>query len=182
MKGLLRVATGSALCLMLAGTLAYGAQNYYLKIEGVKQGAFKGEASRKGSLWIPVLQVSQGIESPRDAATGLASGKRQHKSIVIRKQVDAASPQLYRAATSHELLKQVVIEFVRPDAQGKEESYQTITLTDGNLAGYKRIGPAGKSARGKQEKEEEEISITYEKIEVKDKLGKTAATDDWAPR
>jgi Type VI secretion system effector, Hcp len=33
------------------------------------------------------------IKSPRDIATGQASGKRQHQPITIRKEVDAASPK-----------------------------------------------------------------------------------------
>jgi hypothetical protein len=33
------------------------------------------------------------IKSPRDIATGQATGKRQHQPITIRKEVDAASPK-----------------------------------------------------------------------------------------
>jgi type VI secretion system secreted protein Hcp len=163
-------------CLTLLPSLTYAAASYYLKIEGVNQGALKGQINRKGSLWIPVLGVSQGVQSPRDVATGQASGKRQHKPIVIRKEVDAASPQLYRAAISHEALKEVLIDFVRTDPRGKEEVYQTITLRGAHIADIKKIG---NRAAGDRPKEEEEISITYEEIQVTDKMGKTTATDDW---
>ena len=35
-----------------------------------------------------------GIVSPRDPASGLPTGKRQHNDIVITKPIDKASPQL----------------------------------------------------------------------------------------
>ncbi len=38
-------------------------------------------------------QKSASIQSPRDTASGQASGKRQHKPVTIRKEVDAASPK-----------------------------------------------------------------------------------------
>jgi hypothetical protein len=34
------------------------------------------------------------MKAARDAASGMASGKRQHKPITIRKEIDKASPQL----------------------------------------------------------------------------------------
>jgi len=36
---------------------------------------------------------SSGVQSPRDVASGQASGKRQHQPVTIRKEVDAPSPK-----------------------------------------------------------------------------------------
>ena len=36
---------------------------------------------------------SSGIQSPRDVASGQASGKRQHQPVTVRKEVDAPSPK-----------------------------------------------------------------------------------------
>jgi type VI secretion system Hcp family effector len=170
MMDLLRVAGRSLLCLMLTVSLAYGAQNYYMKIESAKSGTFKGGVSRKGSLWIPVLEVSHPA-----GREGL--GKSQHKPIVVIKEIDGASAQLHRALTNNEVLKEVVIEFVRSDAPGKEAGketvYQTVTLTNATIAGLKTI------RSGKQEKEEEEVLFTYQKMEVTDQLGKKRVADDW---
>lgn len=40
------------------------------------------------------------VTSPRDAATGQASGKRQHKSITFTKELDKSSPLLAKAAAA----------------------------------------------------------------------------------
>ena len=84
MMDLLRVAGRSVPCVMLTVSLAYGAQNYYMNIESAKQGAFNAGVSRKGSLWIPVLEVSQ-------PAGGERLGTTRHKPIVVIKEIDAAS-------------------------------------------------------------------------------------------
>lgn len=46
-----------------------------------------GHATEKDA----VLHSSSSVQSPRDAASGQASGKRQHKPITITKEVDKAS-------------------------------------------------------------------------------------------
>ncbi len=59
----------------------------YIKFDGVE-----GESKDKAHEgWIDVLSVSQ-ISVPRDAASGMATGKRQHKPVTITKRIDKASP------------------------------------------------------------------------------------------
>ncbi len=175
-----RVTLGALLWLALASLPASAAVNAYMKIDGVKQGPFKGEGKRNGSTqWIPIIAVAQTVESPRDAATGQASGKRQHKPIKITKETDASSPQLARAAASGEVLREVVIEFVRSGPKGQEQVYQTITLTNALLTSIQRTHGA---AASKDPHEREEISFTFQKIEVKDSRGKVSATDDWVAK
>ena len=48
-----------------------------------------GHASEKNA----VLNSSSSVQSPHDAASGQASGKRQHDSVVVKKETDAASPK-----------------------------------------------------------------------------------------
>jgi type VI secretion system secreted protein Hcp len=137
-----------------------------MKIEGAKPGQFKGEAKEPGrSQWIPVVAVALEPESQREAATGLASGKRQHKPIRITKELGASSAQLQEALAHNEHLKEVVIQFVRRDLQGKEEVYRTITLTDAAIAAIQRPHEPGAKNKSNQH-ELEEISFTYEKIQV----------------
>jgi type VI secretion system secreted protein Hcp len=171
-----RVTLGALLLLTLAWLPAAAAVNTYMKIDGVKQGPFKGEVKRSGGTqWISIVAIEHGIESPRDAATGQASGKRQHKPIKITKETDASSPQLARAAAGRETLREVVIEFVRTGPKGGEQVYQTITLTNALLTSVQRAqGRASKEPRP-----HEELTFTYQKIEVKNSNGKVSAGDDW---
>lgn len=176
-----RVGLSAVLCLTLLASPAYAAIEAYVMIKGTKQGQFKGEVTHKGSnQWIPVIAISHGVQSPRDNATGQASGKRQHKPITITREWGAASPQLERARATSELLELVVIEFVRPGPKGEEQVYQTIRLTNALISRINRNGnQASGRAAGKDTHEQEEISFTFEKIEILYANGKKTGTDDW---
>lgn len=165
----------SAMCLAIywQASAAVGA---YMKIEGTKQGQFKGEGTRQGSTqWIPVITVANEVVSPRDPATGQASGKRQHRPIKVTMERSAASAQLQKALQTNERLKEVVIEFVRPGAQGKEQVYQTITLTDATIAAIQ----ASHKTTAKNAHESEEVSFIYENLRVTHTQGNKTAADSW---
>jgi type VI secretion system secreted protein Hcp len=170
-----RLAIAAALCLAFSWP-AHAVSDAYMKIEGAKQGQFKGEGTRQGSTqWIPVNAVNHSVQSPRDAASGLSSGKRQHQFLKVTKEWGAASPQLQKALEGNEQLKQVVIEFVRPGPQGKEEVYETMTLTDAVVAGIQIVhGTADKNT-----KQSEVISFSYEKIQMTHGQAQKTAQDDW---
>jgi type VI secretion system secreted protein Hcp len=132
-------------------------------VTGAKQGAFKGGA-REG---IRVIEVMHSVTSPRDPQSGLASrsGKRQWKPITIVKEVDAASPKLFRALQTNELL-QVELEF---NAAGKAP--KTVNL------GEARIVSIRKARQGAREVEH--IQFVYQKIEVTFRDGRKSYADDW---
>jgi type VI secretion system secreted protein Hcp len=163
------------LCLIGGANSAQAAVAAYLKIEGTKQGSFKGETAGMHAGSIPVVEFNYQPQSPRDAATGQASGKRMHETLRIMKEVDAASPQLMKAMTSNEVLKDVLIEFVHPGPGGKEEMYKTMHLMDAMISAVHRTGGTGAGKAG----EREEITFTFQKIEMTSRDGKKMASDDW---
>ena len=58
------------------------ALNAYLTLKGQKQGAINGPVTQKGrENSIAVHAFGNEIDSPRDAATGLPTGKRIHKPV-----------------------------------------------------------------------------------------------------
>jgi type VI secretion system secreted protein Hcp len=171
----LRFVLGSVLCLAIAWPLS-AATGAYIKIEGTKQGQFKGEEVRQGSKqWIPVISVNYQVESPRDSATGQSSGKRQHHPVRITMEQSAVSAQLKKALQTNEHLREVVIEFVRAGAQGKEQVYQTITLTDATIATIEAVH----GSNAKNGHEGEAVSFAYEKIQVTHAQGNKTAKDNW---
>ena len=65
-----------------------------------------GHATEKDA----VMNSGTTVQGPRDAATGQASGKRQHQPLTIRKEVDAASPKLITKDTDSATPKTVTIQ------------------------------------------------------------------------
>jgi len=140
---------------------AIAANNVFMSITGPR-GPIQGDAkSPHGSQWIPVLEFDESVVAPRDAATGQATGKRQHPPVKVVKQIDAASPQLQKAAATGEHLKEVVFQLYRNNA-GKEELYETVRLTDAIISSFQNRGSSSVHSGHPTE----EISLEYSKIEI----------------
>jgi type VI secretion system secreted protein Hcp len=147
-------------------------------ITGTKQGTFKGEGIKPTDQnKIPVLDFGYEVISPRDAATGLPTGKRQHHAVTFVKNWGAATPQIFQALISNESLKSVLFEFTRADAAGKEAVFQTVTLTNAAVSGFKEyMQPNAKGGVDQLDL----VSLTFQKIEITNNDGKTTASDDWS--
>jgi type VI secretion system secreted protein Hcp len=103
---------------------------YFSKIVGEKQGAFKGGVIQKGREgWIEIIACNHTIKSPRDTASGQATGKRQHMPIRTRAYYDQSLPMWYTALTRNESLKEVVISFFSPNKLGTAGGAGNETLT-----------------------------------------------------
>jgi type VI secretion system secreted protein Hcp len=162
----------------------------HIAIKGKKLGQFKGEGAQdeRQDKWIPVLGFFMSLKSPRDGATGQASGKRQFKPVTIVKAWGAASPQGLTACSTNEVLSEVSIEFQKTNANGEEYVYQTVKLTDATLVEATRfegdLQPSEGAATWRFPAREdsaglEEWVFTFRKIEVEDKDGKTSYSDEW---
>ncbi len=94
----------------------------------VKIPSIPGESKDKEHKdWIDVLSVS-GL--PRDAASGLPTGKRQHKPISIAKPVDKATPMLARSSGGKGL----------PSAMTLSKDGVRYQLTGVTVTSVKRLG------------------------------------------
>ncbi len=77
----------------------------YLKVSGDSQGDIDGDSTDAGREGLIVcVSYQHSVISPRDAASGLPTGKRQHKPFVLTKLIDKASPLLFQAFTTNENL------------------------------------------------------------------------------
>ena len=154
---------------------------FYMTIEGTKQGKFKGESSRTAHKdKSACIQFSYGVKAPRDVATGMASGKRQHDMFVAVKEIGPSTPQLFQACVTNEVLKTVLFEYIHTTKEGKEEVYYTVKLTNATVAAVKQyFSQSAKHSESADVHELEEISFTFQKIDMEHKVAKTAASDDW---
>jgi type VI secretion system secreted protein Hcp len=152
----------------------------HVTIKAVTQGTLKGQSSKKGDGKIPVVYFRCGVTDAFDSGSGQPTGRRQHEPVVFRKEVDAASPQLFQAAVTNEVLKSVVFEFMKPSQAGKEVVDHSITLTNALISSFHdsvQIGQVGGPVVDSRELEE--ISLTYQRIEMVNVSGGTQASDDW---
>jgi type VI secretion system secreted protein Hcp len=173
------------LAFALSASSADAALNAYMKIKTSKGYMNGGVQTRGHENTMAVIATSHEIISPRDAASGMPTGKRQHKPITITKELDKASPLLYNALTRNEVLPEVELQFYRatPGSTGMEAQFYTVKLTNATIASIRFVQPNTQLPETRQLPEYEEIAFTYQKIEWTINPGNVTAVDDWmAPR
>ena len=178
--------TGAAAMIVISSACADFARagGILLSVQGAKQGQFKGDAaSAKQGNKIQAAAFTFEVTSPRDAASGQATGKRTYKPLQVTKDVGASSPQFLQALTTNEQLPTVTLEFTKADKNGEEYVYYTIKLTNASVASIRQHtaegAKGGSGAAGANAPQREEIGFTFQRIEVESNDGKTMAVDDW---
>jgi type VI secretion system secreted protein Hcp len=126
-----------------------------LSVVGAQQGDF--------GAGLRITGYSHEIVSPRDAATGQASGKRQHKPFTITKPIDQSSPLFLRSIYTNQTLTSVLIGLLLPSG----ETMATVHLTNAQVSDVVQHGST------------ETISFTYQKITWTWTDGAVTAEDDW---
>lgn len=139
----IRLAIGSMLLSALAPLAAFAASDMYIKISdikgeskvvhcpggtcavsGVAAGAYQVQVcDAKGMAVSSSVALSHSVTSPRDAASGLATGRRMHKPMTITKELDKSSPQLFsfvvtEPGSSVTIQPQAVVKEAAPVSSG----------------------------------------------------------------
>ena len=177
------LAAVAALAVSAVPSAAEAALNSYVSVKGTKQGHIKGSVVTKGREGtIEALNWSHEIISPRDAASGLPTGKRQHKQFVFTAVIDRATPMLFDALANNETLSEVKIEVYRTDIRtGREALYYTIRLTNASIARVLQ-GTQPAPNRPPTDPQSEPIAtyqLTYQRIEWTYADGGVTSMDDW---
>ncbi|MBI4311926.1 MAG: type VI secretion system tube protein Hcp, partial [Chloroflexi bacterium] len=160
----------------------------------------EGEVTARGKEGaIEVLSFSYDVKSPRDQASGMATGRRQYQPIIFLKRIDKASPLLAKAYINGTPLT-VTLDLYRDNDAGAEERYYKIELENVLISGISVFGfnpevltSAGearrtfviphvleKSGAGLGSIQQEEVSFTFQKITWTNEITKTTATDTWS--
>lgn len=132
----------------------------FLKIDGARQGAIKGEAQDTGHKdEIDVLGWTWGMEG--NLIHGQATAKTSVRELKITKKVDKATTGLMSALRSNEVIKKAILTVRK--AGGKDPvEYYTITIEKGRVTSLiQQSGEEDGSAMIN-----EELSIAFSKVAV----------------
>ncbi len=155
--------------------------SFWVKITGSKIGTFRGETTLKGrESSVEGFRFSYQVTSPRDVATGLPSGRRQHSPITFTKLWGPASPQIFQACVTNEILSTVRFEFWKTIPSGQQVIYQTITLTNASISTVRRYVAVASAGDPPDPRDLEDVTFTFQKIEIQDNAsGGAGASDTW---
>jgi type VI secretion system secreted protein Hcp len=160
----------------------------YMYAKGQKSGPINGSVTQKGrENSVQVVGYSHEIVSPRDPQSGLPTGQRMHKPLIITKQTDKSTPIFYQVMCTNENLTSVTIKFWTPQLKtasgvGSSVQHYTVTLTNANIAQIQASSEGDSHAETTKGEEIEKISFTYQKIEWTWTDGGITAGDDWEAR
>jgi len=161
------------------------ASNAYLSLTGKNQGLIKGSVTQKGREGkIMVIAAEHAVSSPRDAASGQATGRRVHQPFVITKEIDQSSPRLYTALVNNEVLSTWELQFWAASGSGTvgsgaETMRYSVRLTDAVVCDIRFHMLNNKNPDLMRYAEHEEVAFSYRKIEWTWVLGNVKSSDDW---
>ena len=163
------------------------ALNAFLRIKGGRQGDIRGSVTQRGREGrILVIGAEHQLTSPREAASGRATGKRVHTPFIITKELDRASPLLYQMLATNEAIVEWELQFWAGGETGTagrtgiDVQRYTVTLQNATIVAIKFRMPNTQVPESAKLSEYEEVSFAYQKITWTWTEGAVQAQDDWA--
>lgn len=129
-------------------------------------GAIQGESqSSTHSQEIEISSFSWGTTSSavRSAAGSPKGGKPTVSEITVTKQFDKASPQLFNAVWTSQLIKTVKISMSKSTGGGKPEDHLVITLTNAYITS---VQASSSKSLPEQQKGSETVTINFQKVSI----------------
>jgi type VI secretion system secreted protein Hcp len=156
-------------------------------LKGQKQGAIAGSVTQKGrEKTIEVIGSSYSLISPRDAASGMPTGKRMHKPYVIVQELDIAVPLLFNALVNNENITTWKLDYYasqigndRTTATATEQNYFSVELVNASIASIDMRQHNNKVPDLMKFKEYLEIAYVFQKITWTWIKGGITSGDDW---
>lgn len=147
----------------------------FMKFDGVD-----GESIDKEHVgWSDLLSISWQMTSRLDRASGLPTGKRQHKPLTITKEIDKATPILMRLCADVTSNPEVEIHLTRAVGDDRQQTYLIIRMEDVLISSYS-MDSADSTDPTTEVRDTEVLSLSYSKITWTYVDGGIEHTDDWA--
>lgn len=153
------------------------AYEFYVTVEGGRQGKFAQETQQgEHAGKIPGVSFRYGVKTNREAASGMATGRRSHQPVSFVKEWGASTPQFFSALCTNEQLTSVLFEFVRADETGEERVFHTLKLVNAVVTEVEHY--IEDTSGSSDVAELERVSFTFQRIEIANVDGGTLAVDD----
>jgi type VI secretion system secreted protein Hcp len=125
----------------------------------------KGANTKKGRVdSSAVIEFNHEVYTPRDTQRGVATGARVHGTVDLVKEIDTATPSLYQALCTAQLLDELRVEWFRINSMGQEELYFTHTISGVRVTAVEGYLPNTKDPAKERQTHLEKWHFSYEKI------------------
>ena len=161
----------------------------YISIHGqaqghITQGAFTSDSV--GNVYVEghedeilVQEVDHQITTPTDPQSGQPTGQRVHKPLIFTCALNKASPMLYQALATGEMLPTVEVKWFRTSVDGKQEHFFTTKLEDATVVDIHTVLPHAQDSSNANYTQLIKTSLAYRKVSWSHVVAGTEASDDW---
>ncbi|MDD2137842.1 Hcp family type VI secretion system effector [Pseudomonas kurunegalensis] len=161
----------------------------YISIEGKTQGnitagAFTSESV--GNVFVQghedeilVQEIKHQVTVPTDPQSGQPTGQRVHKPFVFTSSLNKATPLMYQALASGEMLPTVEVKWYRTSVEGTQEHFFTTKLEDATIVDINTVLPYAQNQKNNNYTQLVEVALSYRKITWTHEAAGTLGSDDW---
>ena len=133
-----------------------------------------------------VIQFDHQVKSPRDASSGLATGRRQHLPLTLTMELGKLFPLFHQMIFTNDTIDKMEITTwssrqigTVASAAGKMLNVYTIILTNATVCDVRTAMRNIKNPENTKYEMYQEVQFTYQKIESIWKEGNVTGMDDW---
>lgn len=101
-----------------------------LTLVGQEQGEIEGSCDIEGRENTILVQSFKHIVDLPSNDSGMPTGRRVHRPLMITKEVDKSTPKLYQALCTGEVITEATLRWYRLDGSGDESQFFTVMLQD----------------------------------------------------
>jgi type VI secretion system secreted protein Hcp len=146
-----------------------------MKIKAQQQGDIKGDLTQTGREgYIKVISVNHEITVPIDPSTGLPTARKQHRPLLVLKELDRSTINLYNSLLTNEILLSVELKFWTQPQTGTEVNFFNTSLTNAKVVSIRQTSQEINLTQY------EEVRLTYQKIEWRNLIANTVSQGDWS--
>lgn len=149
----------------------------FVTFDAIKQGKLKGDTPGQQSK-SELAGYSFSLSQPYDASSGMPTGKIKQGTVTILKRNGPSTPQIIQAMATNELLKSVLLEFTRLQADGTTYVYYTVKLINAHIVKFEQSSDDSGLNLKQGTLPLDEITLVYQRIEFEQKEGNTLTTID----
>jgi len=130
---------------------------------------------------IECLYFESAVITAREAGSGMATGRRQYKPLMIRKRIDKSSPLIAKALCKNEVIDGV-FKFFRPNptGDGTTEQFYTVTIKKGRIASITQVSPDSFDPALSNRPEMEQVEFVFHTISWVYTNGGIEHEDTWS--
>lgn len=161
----------------------------YIKIIGETQGNITAGAFTADSVGnvyqqghedeILVQEINHEVTTSTDPQSGQPSGQRVHKPFKFTSSINKATPLMYQALATGEMLPTVEVNWYRTSTEGKQEHFFTTKLEDATIVSINTVLPHAQDKENENYTQLIEVALAYRKIVWEHGVAGTAGSDDW---